>query len=132
MTTDVLIYETGNGGDLKLRGNDLATVEGYENAPYLSMFGGNRWWGNYLVPDNPFAAKTEEALRTNALTSAGRIAIEDAVKEDLKFLNDIPDTVYTVSTTIANSNRIDIVVNINGKPFELQWHPDSLFLTYRI
>jgi hypothetical protein len=42
--TDILIFETGNGGDMMLRNNDIVTVEGYENQPYLAMFGGNGSW----------------------------------------------------------------------------------------
>ena len=38
---DLLIIETDNGGDLVLRNNDLVSIEGFENMPYLGMFGGN-------------------------------------------------------------------------------------------
>lgn len=129
--TDLLIFESGNGGELVLRGNDLASVNGYENSTYLAMFSGN-WWGNYLVPGNPFQSKTENVLNTTPLTSAGRQAIENAIKTDLKYLSNIPGTTIAVSTMIVNSNRLDIIVDINGQQFYYQWNPDTLFLTYKV
>lgn len=130
---DILLRETGNGGDILLRGNDFATVSGYENAVYLAMFGGSRWWANYMV-DAPqkFLSKTEEALRTNALTSAGRIAIEDAAYEDLAFLKNIPGTVVKITTTLPAANRLDMVIDVNGQLFLLEWNPDKLYLTYKV
>jgi len=38
---DVLIIETLNGGDIVKRGNDVTTAAGWENMPYIAMFGGN-------------------------------------------------------------------------------------------
>jgi hypothetical protein len=38
---DILLVETGNGGDVIFTGNDLAVINGFENMPYLAMFGGN-------------------------------------------------------------------------------------------
>lgn len=39
--SDILLIETDNGGDFVLKNNDLASIEGFENMPYLGMFGGN-------------------------------------------------------------------------------------------
>lgn len=130
--TDLLIYETGMGGDLLLRGNDLVGVAGYENAPYLAMFGGSDWCGNFLIPNNPFNSQTETVLRNVNLNSAGRVAVEEAIKADLSFLNDIPGTKWSVSTTIAGNNRLEINISINGKQFNYVWNPDTMFLTYQI
>lgn len=129
---DLLLKETGEGGDLVLLGNDFATVAGYENAVYMAMFGGGRWWANRITePAQRFTSKTENALRQNALTSAGRIAIEEAVKEDLAFLKDIPGTTLKVATTITGANRLELNININGQQFLLEWNPDKLYLTYK-
>jgi hypothetical protein len=127
---DILLYETGNGGDVVIRGNEIVTVEGIENMPYLSMFGGKSWWGNYLIPDSPFLCVTEELLNNTALNSAGRMAIEKAVKQDLAFLDDIDGTTYSVDVSILQPKKVSIYITINGKKFELQWNPDTLFLTY--
>lgn len=131
--TDVLIYEQGTGGDALLKGNDLATLNGYENSPYLSMFGGdNTFWGNYLMPDNIFSSKTAAILNKTPLSSAGRKTIEDAINADLSFLNNIPGTTWTLFTAITNANRLRIDININGQLFSYEWNPDKLFLTYLV
>ncbi len=94
--TDLLTYQTGSGGDLVLRGNDLVGVNGYENSTYLSMFGGADWWGNFMVPDaNKFQSKTEDILKITPLSSAGRVIIENTIKRDLAFLTNIPNTTFT-------------------------------------
>ncbi len=129
--TDVLLIETGNGGDLRLGTNDLKTVNGLENAIYLALFGGKKWWANYTT-SNKFLSQTEQVLRTTPLTSSGRIAIERAINSDLSFLNNITGTKWTVNTTITSSNRLEINIDINGQLFLLQWNPDSLFLTYKV
>lgn len=127
---DLLIWETGNGGDLLQRGNDIVPVTGYENTPYLALFGGSSWWGNYLVPENQFLSRTEEVLRNTTLTSAGRIAIENALGLDLAFLKEIEGTTYSCSVTIAGVNKLSIEITINGKVFSYNWNPDEMYLTY--
>lgn len=129
---DLLIWETGNGGDLLQRGNDIVSVSGYENAPYLAMFGGSSWWGNYLVPDNQFLSRTEEVLRNTVLNSAGRIAVENAIGQDLAFLRDIAGTTFSYTVTIAGVNRVSIEITINGRVFSYLWNPDQMFLTYQV
>ena len=134
---DLMMIETGNGGDLVLRGNDLATVTGYENIPYLACFGGNDWWGNdLLLTDGAsirFSSTTEDVLKTVALNSAGRIAVENAILADLAFLKqEVPGTEITVSATVVNSDRLDIELNINGQTFYMQWQPGDEFLTYSV
>jgi hypothetical protein len=131
MISDILIYETGQGGDLLLRANDLVTITGYENTPYLAMFGGADWSGND-ISDTPFSSKTETVLRNATLTSAGRIDIENAIKADLSFLDEIPGTTWSQQVTVAGVNRVDIVININGVPFNYSWNPDTFFLTYQV
>lgn len=130
--TDVLIYERGTGGDILLRGNDLVQVQGYENTVYLALFGGDSFWGNYLNPKKPYNCQTERALRENTLNSSGRLAIENAIKNDLAFLNDVPGTTYTVSTVLAGKDRIDINIEVNGNAFYYSFNPDTLYLTYRV
>ena len=130
--TDILIIETGNGGDAVLRGNDFANVDGCENSPYLSMFGGNNWWGNVMA-DVPYNSQTEAALNTLTLSSAGRVALQAAIESDLAYLSNIPGTTWTVTTSIGtNPNQLVATININGQQFNLIWNPDTLFLTYQI
>lgn len=132
---DVAIIETGNGGDLILKGNDIAMAEGYENMPYLSMFGGADWWGNSLLTGDAstlFSANTERVMNEVALNSSGRIKIEQAIKADLAHLEkNVPGTKVVVSTSIVSDNRLEINININGQQFYFMWNPDTAFLNYR-
>lgn len=132
MAGDILIYESGNGGEVVIRGNDIVTVNGVENTPYLSMFGGADWWGNYLIPESPFLCQTEQVLKKTPLTSAGRITILNAINADLGYLNDIEGTKWNVQLFITNPNRLDIIINIDGQVFAYQWNPDTLYLTYQV
>jgi len=132
MASDILIYEAGGGGEILLRGKDVVTVNGYENSPFLAMFGGNKWLFNYLIPTDPYASQTEQTLATTPLTSAGRVIIERAINADLNYLKQISGTTYTIATAITAPNRLEITININGQTFNLTWNPDTFYLTYTI
>ena len=128
---DVKVIETGNGGDLTKNGNDLAMVFSFENMVYLALFGGNKeavtpqkrisseqafdyWANNLLFPQDTglqFNSITEKTLETTALTSVGRLTIEDAVKADLEFMAAFAEV--SVSSQIVSSDRIDISVKVN-------------------
>lgn len=127
---DLAITEAdGNGGDLILVGNDLAIIFGIENMPYLAMFGGNPgyvtpnkvreaesfdWWGNGLLMNADqsiqFNSLLENKLKTIALNSAGRIDIEETIKKDLAFLNEV--ATVTVKAVIVATDHIRININI--------------------
>lgn len=120
---DLAIIETLNGGDLQLVGRDLAIVEGNENQFYLSMFGGNveqdtenstpgnakdYWANNLLFPSEAsmqFNSKTERILNTTELTSVGRLKIENAIKQDLKFSSDFGAEV-SINVSIPETNKV--------------------------
>lgn len=128
---DLAIYETGSGGDLSLKGNDLAIAEGLLNMPYLGWFGGNPaasttgnelpneqrfdWWGNALLFPNDREVQLnsllENALNTNAFDSNGLRIIEEAAKEDLKFLTNFAD--IEVEVFIATVDKIEISLKVN-------------------
>lgn len=129
MNFDLAISEKdGNGGDLQQLGNDLAVVNGIENMPYLAMFGGNReastgtipiadaqdYWGNNLFMAGDasiqFNSKTERILNSTELTSAGRVIIENAIKDDLQFLE--PQAKITVVVTIEATDRLRVSIRI--------------------
>lgn len=126
---DVLIYETGNGGDVKLVGNDLAMTDSLANQVYLAHFGGNveasttgeeiageerfDWWGNKFFEEEPEAmmnSELERALEKNSLGSAGRANIERRAKEDIDFLSalsEVSSVVYLVGV-----DRVEIIDSI--------------------
>ena len=119
--------ESNNGGDLLQLGNDLAVVMGDENQFYLAMFGGNvesntptidtgnertDYWANevfWLEDQNKqFNSFTERVLNNTPLTSSGRILIENAVKNDLKYLSS--EAAVTVNVTIPANDTVKIAI----------------------
>jgi hypothetical protein len=136
---DILITETGNGGDIQIMGNDLAMASGWGNMPYLGMFGGNEestgkripseqafdFWGNNLLMQEDFSiqfnSKTEKKLAGIALNSAGRIQIEQIVKQDLEFMKSFSDV--AVSVEIIDTDHVKIFIRIR--------QPDNLGEQYK-
>jgi phage gp46-like protein len=134
---DLELKETGNGGDLIKNTKDLSVIEGFENMPYLAMFGGNvksdtplqrpegeqafDFWGNSLLMANDssiqFNSKTERTLNQVALNSFGRTKIEEAVKSDLAFMK--PFANIKVAVSIISTNMVAIGVQI-VKPDNIQ------------
>lgn len=126
---DVQVIETGNGGDLNIKGSDLAMVFSFENMPYLALFGGNKesstrprleseqafdYWANSILfvsdPSIQFNSETERALETIPLTSSGRLQIEEAIKKDLEFMK--PFAIVKVVTEIIATDVLRIAINI--------------------
>lgn len=122
---DVLIYESGNGGEVELVNGDLATTDSIANQSYLSHFGGNieavttgeeiqgeernDWWGNAFFQDDPAAqmnSHLERALNENPIGSTGRSEIERRAAEDLEFMAEISETETTVY--LSGSDKITI------------------------
>ena len=140
---DLEIIESGNGGDLQLKGNDLATVQSWTNMPYLALFGhrggvtktsyapGEQrtdWWGNALLhPQDPaaqFNSYTEDRLHDTPLTSAGRLLIEQAIIADLQFMLAFAEV--EVSTAIVATDKLQINIRVR-QPDNLQ-DKEYLFL----
>ncbi len=127
---DLEIRESGNGGDLRLNGNDLATTDGLFNMPYLGLFGGNveqetlpdtasvpgvlnlDWWGNNLLlqdqPEIQFNSEFERGLNQIALTTSGRAELESIVGRDLEFLRQLSDLEFSISLTGNDKLELDI------------------------
>jgi hypothetical protein len=130
---DFKLIETQNGGDFVKLPNDLSVVLGFENMPYLGMFGGNvaastpskrlnneqafDWWGNSLLMPNDlslqFNSLTERALNQTLTTSAGRIIVERAVIKDLEFMK--PFAEVTVSVTFPKYDHVKISIRVKEK-----------------
>lgn len=133
---DIEIKETKSGGDFVMKKRDVSIIEGFQNMPYLSMFAGNveqstpltrvagqqafDWWGNTLFFNNDqskqFNSNTERTLKSVALNSAGRIQIEEAIKQDLQFM--APFANREVSVSIIGPDSILIGIRIT-KPDNL-------------
>lgn len=136
---DVAVLNTLNGGDIQVIGNDLASQNGWGNMVFLGLFGGNidavtdnnrvatqeanDFWGNTVLfpqdSDKQFNSTTEKTLKTVALNSSGRVKIEQAVKNDLAFMQSFAN--ITVLVKIVSDDRIEIGIkveepeNLNGR-----------------
>lgn len=143
--SDVSVYETGDGGDVILRGNDIVLTDSFYNMPYLAWFGGNPgfvttgneleneqrfdWWGNSLLFENDpviqFNSFLEHALNTTALDSQGRLTIENIVKRDLQFFGTF--ATVEVDVSIISDSRVKILAtikepgNLDQKEFQFIW-----------
>lgn len=131
------MQENNNGGDLVLEGNTMKLANSFQNMPYLAMFGGNPeqsttgpkeegeqafdWWGNYLLmsqqPDVQLNSIFERTITQVALSSAGRLQLERAVKEDIKFMEAF--ALVAVTVTIEDVDRIKIFIELQ-EPDNLQ------------
>lgn len=148
---DVLVVETLNGGDVMVKGNDLMAAKGFENMPYLAMFGGNLeastpsirvagelnndWWGNSFIQQRAAQANsdTERKLQNEPVTSAGRIRMEATVKRDLQFMTQFAEV--SASVVILSDDVIGIRVkiqepaNIQAREFQYIWDGTRLALS---
>ena len=142
---DLVVYETGNGGDVVKKGNDLQLTEDLFNQVYLAWFGGNveasttgeelpteqrfDWWGNQLFfqdkPEFQFNSELERVLDSVALTSSGRVTIEEAAKRDLKYLEGFAEVSVSVSIIGLDQVQIDALLkepdNIEAQIFRFIW-----------
>lgn len=150
---DLKVIETGNGGDLVKGTKDLEVISGLGNMVYLALFGGNvkastplkrlpseqgfDWWGNVLMfPNEPnlqFNSLTERTLNNVALTSSGRVRIEQAALKDLEFMK--PFAEVTASVSIPETDKVMIEVqlrepdNLQEQEFTFIWDASKNELT---
>lgn len=134
---DISIKETGSGGDFILKGNDLEKSDSIYNQIYLALFGGNieastpvgeyeeefkyDYWGNKLLfeneSDKQFNSTTENFLNEITLSSANRVLLEQVVKGDLGFLNQLGQ--ISVVVNIPNVDKVEIIVLITEPENEI-------------
>lgn len=152
---DVRIIEAGDGGDVVLiqQKGDLEIINGFQNMPYLGMFGGNveestpiervvdeqanDWWGNRLLMNQnqtiQFNSLLERTLKNVALTPSGRNQIINAVQSDLSFMDEF--STYEVEVAIVSTNRIEILIkiqepnNLESNEFTYIWDSTQAELT---
>ena len=152
---DLELIENGDGGDLIKNSNDLSVIYGFENEVYIALFGGNvaqdttqkrnpleldlSFWGNNLLHpyDNSvqFNSKTERALNTIPLTSAGRALIQQAVSDDLDYLKVVGSVTVNVSITGVDMIEMDIQLQqpaTSAQNFTYLWNATKQELIARI
>lgn len=135
---DLKLYETGDGADFNLIGNDLEIIEGFQNMPYLSFFGGNpghpttgakpeneqafdHWSNFYLHPNNTsvwFNSYLENTLQNVTLSSGGLRDIEAAIEKDLKNVAEFSE-INDINVELIYVDRLRITIKIQ-EPTNLQ------------
>ena len=146
---DVLLFQTGDGGNITIeRNSDVKLTGGFETDFFLSLFGGNEddngspnnkksWWANLLEDDPAFQirSRTQNLLISLPLVSGNLRKIEDAVKKDLKSYIDLgaitdlavvvsiigPRRVKIVITALADSQSITITFLANWQAMESEF-----------
>ena len=109
---DILIYESGDGGEMKLKNDDLETVSSITNGFYLALFSSKTpdWWGNAeLLADNPFSSTFEKTLDSVSLNSSGLKQLEQSALEDLNFLKIYGE--ISVFASVLDLNKISLKIN---------------------
>lgn len=149
---DLSIYETLDGGDVAIQGNDLQLVESLFNQPYLGLFGGNiaqstpvdaeeiqtlerfDYWGNQLLyRDNPELQNNSAFERTMdlvALTSAGLQELTQVGKDDLSFLEEVGRVDFSVSLVGVDKIEVDVLLvepeTLQERNFVFLWNGTRL------
>lgn len=143
MSKDILIYENGTGGEMRIISNDLAMSETLFSQVYLAFFGGNveastkgnelekqerfDWWANSLLfrgkQNKQFNSNLERVLSTTVYNSSGRIEIENAAKKDLQILSSVVNVSVQVSIVAHDKIRLEVKLTgfENGQESELQF-----------
>lgn len=150
---DLKIIETGDGGDAVLLNNDLVLIDGFQNMPYLGMFGGNveqsttgtiepneqqfDWWANNLLMQNDYSIQfnslLEKTLKSVPLTPSGRLEIINVVKDDLSFFKDF--STISIDARIVSVDMIEINIkiqepnNLESNDFTYIWNATDNELT---
>jgi len=132
-TKDVLIYESGDGGELSIMNDDLVFSETLYQQIYLALFGGNieentkrdylvseqrfDYWGNTLFfsenQTKQFNSNTERTIKNIVLNSSGRLDLIRAVIDDLAYLDDLLNS--NVDVQFFDANKIRIVIKFEMK-----------------
>lgn len=129
--TDVLLYQTNDGGDITVTNGVAALSGGLETCVYLCLFGGNEdddgsqdspnnWWGNIgeIDPIRHYRSLTQYLLRSIPFSTGNLLRIKDAVVKDLSgFLSEGVASSVDVRVTIPGLNKIRISVTILNETF---------------
>lgn len=154
---DLSITVTPSGGDWFVFGSDIALTDGIGNQILLAIMGGNvessttgipvpsgtkrdDYWGNSFLqgePEAQFNSEYERVVSNSVLDTAGLQKIDDAVKTDLKYLEDLGVAVVeSVVSTLAQVDQVrtDIVVqepsNLQSQAFAIIWDATREELTF--
>jgi hypothetical protein len=120
--TDVLHFQTPDGGEITVENGTTTMTDGPATAVYHSAFGGNEddpgegdttreWWGNKIETDTlkHYRSRTQYLLRNIPAIPANLPRIQAAFEQDIAALVEtevLVDPVVTVSIPRLNTVRI--------------------------
>jgi phage gp46-like protein len=125
--SDVLLFQTNDGGDVEFVGGQPTMHDGFDVAVYLSCWGGNEqdpglpgdtskmWWGSIGEPlDRQYRSELQYLLRDLPVTAANRQLVEDAADRDLNWMRTALSATVTIAVSIPARNtwliEIEVVV----------------------
>lgn len=121
--SDVKLFQTVNDGDIDIINGAVVISDDPSSAAYISLFGGNNngsaWWG-----DADLTSETQDLLYRLPPSSGNLLRLEQAVKNDLSWMNVQPyNWSVSASARIISVNRVEIIVDINGAAytFNTEW-----------
>lgn len=137
---DILIQETGSGGDLLLIDDDLAVTNSFKNQIYLALFGGNiqsdkgeqnnDYWANeYLPAEQNFHSTVESLLSKIVINSNGISVLKSAIEKDLEFLKPYANIIVNVSILTKDSLtlHIDVIAPNNvSEKIRILWNSKTI------
>lgn len=135
---DVHLFQTNDGGDIRVTEGIVEMVPGLQVSAYLALFGGNeqddgiddtnpnQYWGNFIETDpaERLRSRTQYALRSLPAVSGNLRRLEEAAKLDLAYLlsERIANSVDVTATIPAlNRVRLVIVISAQGEEFEFEY-----------
>lgn len=125
---DVMVFESGSGGEWNLKANDVEYISGLTNQVYLALFGGNieqntdegladveqrhDYWANaFILDEHQYNSTFERTIMNVALNSAGVSKLENAASEDLKYLEAYAD--IAISGAVTGLGKFELTVQLD-------------------
>jgi len=141
---DVLITQTPDGGEISFVNGSPVLTDGFENAVYLSLFGGNQddgdgqedaaiqWWGNLSEADpaKQYRSELQKLLRSIPAIPANLLRLQEAAERDLQWMLDAKNATLVVASAsmpARNAVTLELDLEIDGKKytptFRERWSP---------
>jgi phage gp46-like protein len=117
MQGDVLLFQSLDGGEIKVENNQIVLTAGLESAVYLSLFSPADWFLNDVADTNEekLSSETEQIVGRLPNVSKNYPLLEQAIKNDLSWLTS-QKLAKSISASVSSNqiNRVNIVINIDG------------------
>jgi len=109
--SDILLFQTDDGGEIELINGFVTLTDELETAAYISLFGGETWFGNELqeTDSSKIESTTGKVINETPPGSGGLLIIEDAARADLAWL---------ITENLASS--VDASATLTGSTLDLE------------